>query len=231
MAFTPRYSHLVALLFLASAFAILVSIVIAAIATLRSARRLAKLAAYGAAVAGLGYAALLSGVALASSDQVLPPGKWKYFCEADCHIAYSIESAEDASTLGAEGNPITARGRFVVVRLKTWFDENSIASLRANFPLTPNPREAKLVDQLGRRYLPLPQAAAALRAASTPLGEPLRPGESYLTSFVFDVPADARDLKLLVADTDPMSSLLVGHENSPWHGKIYLSVNLPAHGT
>ena len=55
---------------------------------------------------------------------------------------------------------------------------------------------------------------------STPPSQPLGPGESYLTTLVFDVPADARNPKLLIADTDPMASLVVDHENSPLHGKI-----------
>jgi hypothetical protein len=223
MAFTPHYSHLVALLFLGSAFVVFVCVAIAAVAALRKARRVATFAARGAALAGIGYAALLFGVAVLSSTKTLPPGEWKDFCEADCHVAYAIESSEDAATLGPEAKPIAARGRFVVVRLKTWFDQNTIASLRGDAPLTPNPRAAKLVDERGCGYLPV-ERAAAVGLPSTPLGEPLRPGESYLTTFVFDVPADRRNLKLLVADTDPVSSLLVDHENSPLHGKIYLSL-------
>jgi hypothetical protein len=231
MAVTPHYSHFVALLFLLSAFIVFVCLVIAAVATVRNARRLAKFAVRGAAIAGIGYAALLLGVALASPNKTLPPGKWKYFCEADCHIAYSIDSSQDASTLGPEAKPITAQGRFVVVRLKTWFDENSVASFRGNAPLAPNPRAVKLVDERGHSYLPVPQAAAVAGLRSTPPSQPLRPGESYLTTFVFDVPGDARNPKLLIADTDPMSSLVVDHENSPLHGKIYLSLYPYAPGT
>jgi hypothetical protein len=130
---------------------------------------------------------------LATGDQTLPPGNWKYFCEADCHIAYSIESTQEASRLGAQAKPITAEGRFVVLRLKTWFDQNSITPWRDNAPLTPDARVVRLVDERGRRFLPLPQAAASFYIASTPLSEALRPGESYRTTFVFDLPPDARN--------------------------------------
>jgi len=214
MAETPRYAHLITLLFLGSAFVIFVCVIAAAVAAISKAGRAAKFAAGGAVLTGLGYFALLFGVALATGDKTLPPAEWKYFCEADCHIAYSIESAQEASTLGGEAKPITAQGRFVVVQLKTWFDQNSIAPFRGNAPLTPDARVVRLVDERGRRFPPLPQAGAVLHAASTPLSEALRPGASYATTFVFDVPADARDPRLLI-----------NHENSPLHGKIYLALS------
>ena len=112
--------------------------------------------------------------------------------------------------------------RFSIIRLKTWFDEHSIAPFRGNFPLTPNPRVVKLVDDRGRYYLARP--AAELRQTSAPLSQPLRPGESYSTTFVFDLPADARNLTLLIADIDPVSRLLIDSENSLLHGKIYLAL-------
>ena len=115
---TPRYAHLVALLFLSSAFVIFLCVFVAAVAMISKSARMAKSATAGAA----------------------RTGSSKYFCEADCHIAYSIESVTEASTLGPETKPITAQGRFVIVRLKTWFDEYSIAPFRGNDPLTPDPR-------------------------------------------------------------------------------------------
>jgi hypothetical protein len=224
MAETPRYAHLVALLFLGSMFVIFVCVLVAIVAAISKASRVARFAAGGAALMATGYATLLFTVALVSSDKTLPTGGWKYFCEADCHIAYTIEAVQTASTLGPEAKPIAAQGRFVVVRLKTWFDERSIAPFRGNSPLTPDPRAVTLVDDRGRHYSPLPQAAAALRSESRQLTAPLRPGESYVSSFVFDLPADSRDAKLLIADVDPMTKLLIDHENSPLHGKIYLSL-------
>ena len=66
---------------------------------------------------------------------------------------------------------------------------------------------------------------------SAPLNTPLAPGESYFTTFAFDVPADARNPRLLISDVDPGSRLLVDHENSPLHGKIYLALNPSAAAT
>jgi len=224
MAETPRYAHLVTLLFLGCGFVTFVCLVIALVAAVGRARTVAKFAVGGAALMAIGYATLLFGVAFASGNQTLPPGNWKYFCEADCHIAYSVESVQEASTLGQEAKPITARGRFVVIRLKTWFDEKSIAPFRGNSPLTPDPRTVKLVDDAGRYFSPAPQTATSLSGTSTSLTTPVRPGESYVTILVFDLPTDAHNPRLLISDSEPVTKLLVDHENSPLHGKIYLAL-------
>jgi len=77
---------------------------------------------------------------------------WKYFCEIDCHIAYSVIGAQTAEVLGPEMQQIAARGKFIIVRMKTWFDERTISAHRGNGPLTPNPRKVVLVDDTGRRF-------------------------------------------------------------------------------
>jgi hypothetical protein len=224
MAETPRLAHLGVLLFFASGLATLACIAMALVAALAKALPLARIAgAAGASILG-GYAVLLLAVGLASPNRTLAAGSWKYFCEADCHIAYQIAKVEFASTLGPESQPAIARGRFVIVRLKTWFDEHSIAPFRGDAPLTPDQRTVELVDDGGHRYLPVSDLPAALEQGSTPIREPLRPGESYFTTFVFDLPSAAEASKLLITDQEPVSRLLLDHENSPLHGKIYLSL-------
>jgi hypothetical protein len=55
--------------------------------------------------------------------------------------------------------------------------------------------------------------------------QPLRPGESYETLLVFDVPPAAHDLKLLVlSPTEPswIGRALIGDEASILHKKVYL---------
>ena len=225
MAETPRFAHLGVLLFLASGLVVAVCIATALVAALAKAFPLAKVACATAASIFGGYAALLLTVAIASPSRTLAVGGWKYFCEADCHIAYQIANVQFASTLGPESGLATARGRFVVVRLKTWFDQHSIAHFRGDRPLTPDERTVELVDGSGRRYRPVPELPAALDRGSTPIREPLRPGESYFTTFVFDLPSAAEASKLLITDQEPVSRLLLDHENSPLHGKIYLSLD------
>jgi hypothetical protein len=228
MAETPRLAHLVVLLFLGSAFVTFVCLVTALIAALSKASKVAKYAAALAVLVVLGYSSILFGVAVATPNKTIQAGGWKYFCEADCHIAYSIDAVQYAATLGPETKFVQGKGELVVVRLKTWFDENSIAPFRGNGPLTPDARVVFLVDDDGHRYPPLPDSIPSLlHSRSTPLTESLRPGESYTTTFVFEVPSTVHHTRVLIADSDPVSRLLVDHENSPLHGKIYFSLGSP----
>ena len=188
----------------------------------------------GIACAGIlaGYGLLLCGVSLFSGEKIIAPGGWKYFCEIDCHLAYSVAGTQRAARLGAELQPVAARGQFIVVQVKTWFDERTISAHRGNGPLMPNPRRVVLVDDLGRAFAPSTEGERALSrpgTAGTPLSQPLRPGESY-TTLVFDVPAEARGLLLLVTAAGWETRLLIGHENSPFHGKVFLGL-APALGS
>ena len=174
-----------------------------------------------------GYFILLGGFSFASSEEVLPPGRWKYFCEIDCHLAYSLIGAQPAAALSPEMQQVTARGEFVVVRVKTWFDERTISAHRGNGPLTPNSRKVILIDDAGRSFAPSPEGQTAFArpsGISTPLTQPLRPGESYTMDFVFDVPKDARELRLLITEDDPETRLVIGQENSLLHKKICFDV-------
>jgi hypothetical protein len=158
----------------------------------------------------------------------LPAGGWKYFCEIDCHIAYSLVGSQTTAVLGQEIQQVYAHGEFVVVRVRTWFDERTISAHRGNGPLTPNPRKVILVDDGGDKFAPSPEgqrAIAHLPDNSTSLAQPLRPGQSYTTDFVFDVRRDARGLRLLITEDDPETRLVIGHENSLLHKKIYLAVD------
>jgi len=225
MAETPRFAHLAVVVFLGAGFLSAAGLLVAFSAALARAARVARTALAASAAVGCGYLALLLAVAAASSSRTLEPGGRKYFCEVDCHLAYSVERVDYAESLGPEARPLAAEGRFVVLSLRTWFDERTISARRGDGPLTPNPRSVELVDEAGRRYPPSARAAAALGQSSTPLDRPLRPGESYLTVLVFDLPASARNPRVLVADRDPVARLLVDHENSPGHGKIYLPLS------
>lgn len=224
MAETPRLAHLMTLLFLLTGLAIVSGFVAVLYGSMRGKSRATRPGGLLVLAAGGSYCALLLGAGLLTSDKTLPEGNWKYFCEPDCHIAYAISSVETATTLGTETNLLQAHGEFVIVRLKTWFDEHSIAKFRGNGPLTPVPRLVSLVDRSGKHFLPAQLKPGMLEEVSTPLTERLRPGESYLTTFVFDVPKETRDLRLLIIDDDPASVVTIDHENSPFHGKIYLSL-------
>jgi hypothetical protein len=89
----------------------------------------------------------------------------------------------------------------------------------------------KLIDDRGRQYLSAREASAVLPGTSAPLNTPLGPGESYFTTFLFDVAADARNPGLLISDVDPVSASSVHHENGPLPGKIYPALNPSAAAT
>lgn len=148
------------------------------------------------------YVALLLTSALTSRDRVLALGQEKHICEVDCHLAYSVVAVE-------------THGTRCTVTVKVRFDETTISSHRGMAPLTPNSRYAALVDDRGRRY----------EAPTDGLRRRLVPGESYTTPLVFDVSADARDLRLVLRNDDPETRLVIGHENSFLHGKTTFRIS------
>lgn len=170
------------------------------------------------------YCGALFGLAALSREIVVPPANEKHFCEIDCHIAYAVTEVRAVPKIGATG----ARGTFLFVTLRTRFDETTIGPHRGNGVLFPNPRSLDLLDARGHEIAALSEAGTAALAAAegAPLGQPLRPGESYVTRLVFDVPASADDLRLWIRESDWPTRLLLGHENSPGHGRVLLA--LPA---
>ena len=182
----------------------------------------ARVSLVGLALIGAAYFGLVLAFSLASEGRVLARGEEKYFCEIDCHLAYSVAGVRRAKTLGAGPGQATARGEFLVVTLKTRFDEKTISSRRGDSPLTPNPRAATVRDADGAAYEVSEEGRRALASeggTGMPLDTPLRPGESYTTELVFDLPADARDPVLLLNESSPETRFLIGHENSPLHKK------------
>ncbi len=226
--FMPHFAPVVVLFFLGTIFLIGVCFLVLLYGAVRRSAFFARLGGGAMLAIAAGYFLLLTGVSFASSEEVLPAGGWKYFCEIDCHIAYSLIGAQTAAALGPEMQQVSAHGEFVVVRVKTWFDESTISAHRGNGPLTPNGRKILLVDDAGRSFTPSPEgqtALARLTNKSAPLTQPLRPGESYMTNLVFDVPRNAQKLRLLITEDDPETRLVIGHENSLLHKKIYFAVD------
>jgi hypothetical protein len=226
--YMPHFAPVVVLFFLGTIFMVGASFLVLLYGAVRRSGFFTKLGGGAMLTIVAGYFLLLTGVSFASSEEVLPAGGWKYFCEIDCHIAYSVIGVQTTAALGPEMQQVFAHGEFVVVRVKTWFDERTISAHRGNGPLTPNGRKIILVDEAGQRFSPSPEGQTVLACLTnncTPLTQPLRPGESYVTDFVFDVPRDARKLRLLITEDDPETRLVIGHENSLLHKKIYFVVD------
>src|SRR5258708_19782241 len=133
-----HFAAMVVLLFLGTVLLISCSFLLLSYGAIRRSAFLTKLGSGAVVTIAAGYFLLLSGVSLASSEKTLPSGGWKYFCEIDCHIAYSLIGAQTAVVLGPELQQVSARGQFVVIRVKTWFDERTISPHPGNGPLTPN---------------------------------------------------------------------------------------------
>src|SRR5260370_35238265 len=98
--FMPHYAPVVVLLFLGPVLVIGASFVVLFLGVVRRSSFFARLGGGATLTIAAGYFILLSGVSFASSEQVLPPGGWKYFCEIDCHLAYSLIGARTAAALG-----------------------------------------------------------------------------------------------------------------------------------
>ena len=164
----------------------------------------------GASLAAL-YAALLFLASATSHTTVLPKGATKVFCEIDCHVAFDVPD-------GARRD-----GDTVTITVRESFDLASISERRGNGALTPGVRRMVLVDDAGTRYAP----TQVQGLSTSPLFSLLRPGESHQALLRFVVPVAARMQGLLIEIDDPVSALLIGHERSPFHGKVLLDLGLP----
>lgn len=221
MAYVPEHAPLVVLMFLGTGFVL--GLVGLAFVFLLGTKK--KVHARRVFILGAGIAAIYLGLILIASsrseEKMLAAGEWKYFCEIDCHVAYAVESVATSKTLGEGKGRAEAVGTFYVVKLKTWFDPETTSATRGNGLLFPNPRLVHVVDESGRRHETSLEGTKAVGSAGIPLTQPLRPGDVYETTLVFDVPADARNPRLFVGDMIPITTFLIGHENSPWHKKSY----------
>ncbi len=174
------------------------------------------------AVIAVTYVAVLVFFSLTSTDTVLARGQEKYFCEIDCHLAYSILNVQQTKTIGNGPDPATAQGVYHVVTVQTRFDENTINPTRGDAPLSPNSRIAAVIDGEGRRYGPSVDGQSALtqsEGSTIPFSTSLRPGETYSTKLVFDLPPDASRPTLLINEGSWLTRFIIGHENSPLHKK------------
>lgn len=172
--------------------------------------RKAKVARITASIVGVGlalYLALLIGFSAASHATTLARGQEKYFCEIDCHLAYSV--------VDAKAQP---DGHYVIT-LRTRFDEKTTSPDRPkDAPLTPSPREVRLIDSAGREYVPTV-------TEGTPLLTPLTPASSYTTQLQFAIRKDATGLRLLLNTTPAWPDhLVIGDENSWLHKKTYFAL-------
>ena len=172
-------------------------------------RRAARTMLASAGVLVFSYAAALLLFSAASLKVVIPRGQEKYFCEIDCHIAYSIVSAKFEPTMDGAGR--------YMVELQTRFDPTTIGPHRGDGALTPGPRVVHLLEG-GHEYRAHILKGPVFTTA-------LRPGDSYRTTMVFDVPAAPQYPLLWVhSPAAAPETLMIGNELSPLHRKVYLGL-------
>jgi hypothetical protein len=216
-------AHLSALLFLGSA-ALLILLLLAIVALCFWRRAWLRYAIAGLAGLVLVYAGLLLAFSLFSRECTLARGEEKYFCELDCHLAYSVQRVEHAKTIG----DTTAKGEFYIVTVRTRFDENTTAPWRPReVPITPDALEFTMMDDRGQsitRSSVGQSAWDATHGMSRSLQDPLRPGESYETTMVFDVQPQGQSPRLLASFGVFPTQVLIGDENSLLHRKTYFQL-------
>jgi hypothetical protein len=214
--------HIAALLFL-GAGASLVLLTLAALVLFFWRREWLRHSLMAILVLVIVYGVLLVAFSAFSHERTLALGQEKYFCELDCHIAYSVQNVQRVSSIGNT----TAEGEFYVVTVRARFDETTIAPWRGDRPLTPNPHNVALVDDRGLALKPSAAGQQAWDAAHGPsasLLQPLRPGESYEATMIFEVPKGVSSPRLLVSSDGFPMPVLIGDESSLLHKKTYFAL-------
>ena len=218
-------AHLSALLFLGSAALLIVLLIsIVAIAVWR--RQWLRYSVTALAVLVAGYGVLLLVFSLFSRERILARGEEKYFCELDCHLAYSVQKVERIKQIG----DAIANGEFYIVTLRARFDETTTAPWRPrDATLTPDPLSFALVDGHGDAVPPSASGQAAWNAFHGPpanLSKPLRPGEAVEATLVFDAPPAMHSPRLLASFALFPTQVLIGDESSLFHKKTYFSLQV-----
>lgn len=221
----PENSHLVVLTLLFSAGLLTAGTAALAWTWFRGLRRASVRILEGMGVVALLYVAALVTFSLTSQEKILARDQWKVFCEVDCHLAYSVQEVTTSRWLGEGENRQVARGIIYRVKMKLWFDETTITEGRGNEPLRPEPRNIQVVDNKGRSYAPLEVPG---EGNSSPMelveARPLQPGDSRTTELFFELPSDITNPLLLVSSRHWIDRFILGHEQSPFHRKIFFEL-------
>lgn len=216
-------AHLAALFFLGAAF-LLLMLMLAALLLYFCRRSWVRYSLTAAVVLVIAYGGLLLAFSAFSHDRTLTPGQEKYFCELDCHLAYSVQSVERVKKIG----DTVANGEFYVVTVRGRFDETTTAPWRPrDAPVTPNPLSFALEDGRGDAVglsSKGQRAWEAAHGASPSLLSPLRPGEFTEATMVFDAATAMRDPRLLASFEVFPTQVLIGDENSLLHKKTYFRI-------
>jgi hypothetical protein len=216
-------AHLAALLFLGASFSLLI-LLLASLLFYFSRRHWVRRSLWAAAGLIALYVVAVIAFSAFSHERILAMGQEKYFCELDCHVAYSIQNVQRMKQIG---NTV-ANGEYYVVTMRSRFDETTTAPWRPHDrPVTPNPLNFTLVDAHGDLIgmsTAGQDAWSAAHGLSPSLFKPLLPGESREATLVFDVPPGMGAPRLLASFGVFPTQILIGDESSLLHRKTYFAL-------
>jgi hypothetical protein len=196
--------------------AVLVWVLIAAVRGFRmkALRRLLALGSYLAI-----YLAIVVMVSLLSPRKEFRIGQDECFDD----WCMAVEKAEFASAVGQGAARISTRGVFCIATLRV--------SSRALGRAQAAPDAAvHLLDDRGRIYYASPEGQQAYErsfGSSIPLGSRLEPGSSFQSVRVFELPADADNLGLVVEHGGWPGRFIIGDASSLLHKRTVILLPKP----
>ena len=176
------------------------------------------------------YLAALIAVSVASPPKVASGSEEVRLCDAlgDCSLAVYVLEAEQRRTLGNPPQEMISDGVYYIVTVK-------VTSYSANPAFAPGDLTAFVVDDSGASASRFPEGERPVHATlsrENPYQVQSGPtGGSFKKTFVFDVPADAKNPCLIVRAGGWLDRLLqlfvIGDEDSLFHPGTRLPLNVP----
>jgi hypothetical protein len=212
------------LLWIGTAGLLVAGAIAAAVAWMRGGRRLAGGIGIGLAAWLAVYGTILVAVSLASDEHALAPGETRWFCGVylDCHVGVAVRGARVVEEIGGGGGTFRARGRFWIVTVE-------VRNSAVRVPLGLHRPSVRIRDAAGRTWERSLDAERALAGDAARLAGDVAPGGARSVEFVFDLPADAEDPRLLVTDQvmpDRLAErVLIGDDDSVFHAPTTLRIS------
>lgn len=161
------------------------------------------------------YTTTLLGVSLASREKTLRLNEAKAFCGfyIDCHLHASVSEVRTTKQIGDR----TAEGVFYIVKVKISSDARR-AAIGLHDP------QFEVVDEQRRTFAPLEDSTVL----SDRFGQKVPAGGSFENEIVFDLPTDAKNPRLDIAEgigiDKIIESVLIGDEDSILHRRNYFEL-------
>lgn len=175
----------------------------------------------GVAVWFVFYGVMLLGFSLTSTERVLAAGEAKEYCGfyIDCHLHTAVTNVRTAKTLGS----VSANGTFYIAKIKVFSDaKNSEINLHL---IEPKARVVLANSEHVERDL---AAESTLPTSNIKLDQNISNSQTIEKEIVFDVPADASDLKLLITEgygiDKTIEHVLVDDEDSIFHAQTFFEL-------